>query len=81
MPAEQQFVCRGFLFTKSRREFDDPWDYFDFKERVWLKEELRHDLTVGVLPEGMILETAGFMPVVVMPDERGQRVMNLTEVL
>ncbi len=81
MPAEQQFVCRGFLFTKSRREFDDPWDYFDFAERVWLKEELRADLTAGVLPLGMILETPGFVPVVVVPDEKGQQVKAISEVM
>jgi hypothetical protein len=80
MPLEQKFNCRGFLFS-DRKQFDDPYDYFDFADRVWLKEELRADLVAGVLPLGMILETPGFLPVVVMPDEQGQQVKAISEVL
>lgn len=81
MPLEQKFNCRGFLFPFERKVFTDPYDYFDFADRVWLKEELRADLVAGVLPLGMILETPGFLPVVVMPDETGQQVKAITEVL
>jgi hypothetical protein len=80
MPVEQRFRCRGFIFP-DRKQFTDPYDYFDFAERTWLKEELRSDLTAGVLPLGMILETPGYVPVVVQPAARGQCVIAITEVM
>lgn len=78
---EQKFTCRGFLFPFERKVFTDPYDYFDFADRTWLKEELHHDLVLGVLPVGMILVTPGFLPVVVMPDEKGQQVKAISEVM
>jgi hypothetical protein len=74
------FTVKGFLFPE-RLPFDDPYDYFDFKDKIWFKEELRSALTSGILPEGMILAVKGYVPVVVVPDVKGQKVVPIIEAM
>lgn len=76
------FRCSGFLFVDNRHQFDDPYDFLDFRERRWTKEGLEWDLTMGVLPVGMILKANPYEPIVVMPQTGGgQKVVNIKEVL
>lgn len=77
------FRCSGFLFVDNRHQFDDPYDFLDFRERRWTKEGLEWDLTMGVLPVGMILKAKPYEPVVVInaPYGGGQKVVNIKEVL
>lgn len=73
--------CIGFLFVE-RQQLEDSGDYFDFTSKIWTGMELESDLTLGVLPLGLIVEPQGRLPGVVVPDpEGGQMVRPLAEVL
>lgn len=80
--ADMTFQACGFLFLK-RVVYEDPADYFDFKNKTWNKEELYLDLQNSNLPVGMILSPKGCLPVVVLPEVgcKGQRIVSLSEVM
>ena len=82
-PDTEFFWCAGFVFLNGRHQFDDPYEFLDFRTRRWTREALTCDLELGVLPNGMILKAHRFAPVVVLPESRGggQRVVNMKEVL
>ena len=80
MSAELQlrFAPIGFIYQKRH---DDPEDYFDQLGKRWTKEELLSDLRFGSLATGLILKCEGYLPVVVVPDKKGQKVVPITEAL
>lgn len=77
--SKTEFTCGGFIFI-DKLTYDDPGDYFDFHYRVWTKDELFNDLSFGTLPIGMIVRSEGNPPMVVQPDELGQRLVPLTTI-
>jgi hypothetical protein len=75
------FECVGFLFLYGRPSFTDPEDYLDFRDMVWSKDTLEHDLVRGVIPPGMLLKAVNGekIGVVVGKYNTEQRVVLLSE--
>ena len=51
-----KFKARGVLF---RKQMCEPADYFDFKSMEWFPNDIKRELEMGQLPEGLILQKEG----------------------
>ena len=60
MARRQKKSCQaiGFIFLSDRPHFTDPAQYREWLGYDWSPSELRADLHMGRLPEGVILQTA-----------------------
>jgi len=74
-----KFKARGVLFQK---HMCDPADYFDFKSMEWFPADIRRELEMGQIPEGLILQTDnGPLGVVVGIYGQPQEVVLLEELI